>query len=125
MPADLLVGSFHSHLQILTFEPSVPSLELYTVTKPEFDRYTWITAHPQHQNIFYAAQSGAGGQGGQLSTIKVSRGAAPKEPGDGVPDGFVLDILETVSTGGSDPCHVGIAPDGSQLGIANVGPPRH
>lgn len=111
MTFDLLVGSYSPSLQVLHFDPAAKTLELSTLAQPAFERYTWISRHPTLKNIYYATQSPADGGDGIISPIKVIGGSG---------SAYQLEVLQSLPTGGSSPCHLGVKPDGSELGISNV-----
>lgn len=116
MSVHILVGSFSTFLQVLHFDAAAKTLALTTVPNPAFDNYTWITRHPTLSYLFYATQSPTQGGNGFVSLISVKGG--DNQSGD--PSQFKLQILQTISSGGIDPCHLGITADGSELAVANV-----
>lgn len=111
MTTDILVGSYSTHLQILTFDAGAKTLQLTTVPQPSFERYTWISRHPVHQNLFYAGQNPAQGGIGSVTLFKVTGGSGAAHQ---------LEVLQTVPSGGVGPCHLNVKPDGTQLAVANV-----
>ena len=112
-PLTLLVGSFHNRAQLLHFDAQAPSLTLVTLPEPAFQNYTWITRSPAHRSIFYASHTALGEDEGTVSVVRLL--ADP-----GVPEGYRLEFLQHVSSGGIDPCHCTVSPSGHELAIANV-----
>ena len=112
-PLTFLVGSFHDRAQLLHFEAVAQSLKLVTLPKPAFKNYTWITRSPIHEGMFYASHTALGEDEGTVSVVRLR--ADP-----GVPEGYSLEFLQHVSSGGIDPCHCTVSPSGHEIAIANV-----
>ena len=110
----ILVGSFHTHVQVLEFQAESRSLALHTILEPAFEGHTWIQPSPVHACIFYVVQS-IPKESGILSVIHVQSDAN---------QAYRLEVLQSVPSGGQDPCHIGISDTGTSLAIANVSPPR-
>lgn len=111
MTTSLLVGSFWTNLQILTFDSSTNHLHYHIIPEPAFQTFTWISPHPTIKGLFYAVQTPQATSAGNLSVIRVQ---------PDLKSGYSLELLQTVSSGGLDPCHVGIHPQGKEVAIANV-----
>lgn len=109
--ASLLVASFHNRPQLLHFDPDNATLELETLDSPDFQDYTWISAHPVHKGLYYALQRYSDAPG-ILSIVKLSSRSDPKRPH--------LEILKSYPSHGMDPCHLGISTKADKLAIANV-----
>lgn len=111
---DILVGAFHDRLQVLHFDPPSPSLTLSDVegVSEPVSEYNWLTAAPKHSGLFYAAQASDKryNGNGSISLLELSKSS----------DGYIVTVKQVVHSGGEDPCHVGLSPDGSKLAIANV-----
>jgi hypothetical protein len=112
---DILVGAFHDRLQVLHFDPSASSLSLSTVegVSEPVTEYSWLTAVPNCSDRFYASQvqDSRFQKDGSISLLEISKS----------PAGYSVAVKQVVHSGGEDPCHVGVSPDGSKLAIANVG----
>lgn len=115
----LLVGSFHNRLQLLDFTPGNASSEdrlaLRSVDGPPFETYTWIESHPTIPDLFYAAQA-LSTRDGIISVLKIT---VPPEHVEGAGRAS-FEILQSVSSHGIDPCHLGINTDATELASANV-----
>lgn len=109
----LLVASFHNRPQLLHFNPDGATLELETLETPDFQDYTWISAHPMHKGLFYALQRYSNSPG-ILSIVKLSTSSnkSTKPPH--------LEIVKSYPSHGLDPCHLGISAKADKLAIANV-----
>lgn len=110
--ATFLVASFHTHPQLLHFNPSSspPSLTLETLLTPSFQDYTWISRHPSINNLFYALQRFSD-KPGILSIIRLAKNKDGR---------YQLEILKSYPSHGMDPCHLGISSQADKLAIANV-----
>lgn len=111
---DILVGAFHDRLQVLHFSPSSASLSCSSVSgeSAPATEYNWLAAVPKQPARFYGAQAAderfKGNGSVSLLELKKSSGE------------YSVEVLQVVHSGGQDPCHVGITPDGTELAIANV-----
>jgi 6-phosphogluconolactonase (cycloisomerase 2 family) len=112
----LIVASFHNRPQVLHFDPVRGEITLETLSKPDFDGYTWISAHPKHDGLFYALQRFSDAEG-ILSVIKIPTKTNTSDTGKHVTE---LKILKNYPSHGMDPCHLGVSPQGDSLAIANV-----
>ena len=95
------------HLQILDFEPLCASAKVRTLDETPFSCYTWLIRHPKRGDILYGLR--AASNEGILTRFRL-----PDE------ETSTVEIIESVSTGGVDPCHGAITPDGDLIAIANV-----
>lgn len=124
MPSNkaIVVGSFHTHLQVLELDLASRSLRLSTLSDPAFDNYTWLVKSTRHDGLIYAARAPADESEGELSVIRVIR----EDEGDAGSSAstYRLEILQTVPSGGVDPCHAGISEDGKLIALTNVSKQR-
>lgn len=113
---DILVGAFHDRLQVLRFEPSSSALSCSSVSGVSHpaSEYNWLAAVPKHPGLFYGAQASDDRYKGDGSVSLLRLSKSQSTPG------YKVEVLQVVHSGGQDPCHVGVSPDGTEVAIANV-----
>jgi 6-phosphogluconolactonase (cycloisomerase 2 family) len=111
----ILVGGYSDSVSVLSFEASTPSnskasLKLSSITKIG-QNPSWVSKHPERNDLALATLEEADGRVVLLKINLISEG------GEGE-----VEVIQTVSTKGADPCHVEWLED--EVVISNVRRPR-
>lgn len=101
----ILVGSFAPLISTLNFTASPPSLSLVSQT-PSGTSPSWLLSNPVNNSIIYATdETDSGG----LNSLLLDQSTGN------------LTLVDSVSTQGGSPTHIGLVNNGTQLGVANFG----
>ncbi|CAG7849406.1 SubName: Full=Uncharacterized protein {ECO:0000313/EMBL:CCA71806.1} [Serendipita indica DSM 11827] len=99
----VLVGSFSTYISTLKFSTSPPSLKLVTQTASG-EAPSWLTQSPYDPAIIYATDEVPDGH---LNSLVLNRRSGK------------LVKVDSISTNGIHPTHIGAVLDGNTLGVAN------
>ena len=99
----VLVGSFSTYISTLRFSTHPPSLKLVTQTASG-GAPSWLLQSPYNTSIIYATDEVPNGH---LNLLVVDRRSGK------------LTNIDSISTNGIHPTHIGAVLDGSTLGVAN------